>query len=560
MRDETSLVTYYDVGYKNAKMTKEPLVGFLAGVDFDKILALPEAKKIIRSLPPQVIYFSLKRQGINECIDVLKHLSNAQFTRILDYDVWRDAQLDQVKALQWVTLMANHGTERLYKSFSALEEEYQISILQGLVRIYTQSEMEEMPPEKQDQLFAMPGNEVFYEILSDDVAIVEPIQMLLESAFAHDMRYATALLNFPFYMPPHESQELLKQFRSARLEEDGFVDEVESQKIFWEYDRKPLVEKYKSLVVDRSSADLQTWDENEDRIFTEKVLTYLRRQQVDIDEQFRIHQNLLTLANGLCSASKIEPDDIDGLRIILHQMKHLVGLGLEVLSFGQIEKAAQIIQFEHPKTLFKVGLSVIDDLRNEILQTLAASGLGFAERCQKLHKLRKWGMILAEFDQHGRDILGFETTEALKALFNRYPLKTTASADDQLTFEPIGSRRTLVELVGQIGAVGRVVSLAAEFSGGTLQGSLEKSINTMIVRHLVTGELGTAPLGAGDFAAYSELTPADRETRLSALREALSSKVELGIASDEVWKIFLDHYHGISLTKGSIQHLCFSKE
>lgn len=139
---EHALRARLDAGHQSIPWQVPKPAGFLAGIDFDAILASPDAKKIIRALPVQPLYYGLKRRGMMECADVLKLLSQDQVTRVFDFDIWSRDELSRAKAFALLKAFAAGGSKQLCKRFVALDEEYQLSILEGMLRVYTEEEFE----------------------------------------------------------------------------------------------------------------------------------------------------------------------------------------------------------------------------------------------------------------------------------------------------------------------------------------------------------------------------------------------------------------------------------
>ena len=114
--------------------------------------------------------------------------------------------------------------------------------------------------------------------------------------------------------------------------------------------------------------------------FLDLVFMQAQRNDWSMDELFEVHQKLLWLANGLCSAAQVETYDTAGLNRVLEQCKALVGLGLEYVSDGDISYAVEILKEEYPQTLFKAALGLIDDLREEFIKSAKQlSWAGIAE-------------------------------------------------------------------------------------------------------------------------------------------------------------------------------------
>jgi hypothetical protein len=514
---ENQLSRSYDVGHRSLPMPEYPDAGFLAGVDLQGIAASPEAKQLVQSLPPQVVFFSIRRDGLDASLAVLPYLSAEQVTKLMDYDVWQGDKIDRLRFSQWMLAFNTLSENALYERFGNLEEEYQLAFLEGLVRVYSEEEKDELPIEDQDQLFVMPCGKVFYQILADDDNVVSAIQALIESAKASNMNYAYALLRYPQYIPPGETAHLLSQFRKGRLEDDGFVDPVESQKLFLRFDRDMVAKKYQSEQSQSGQALVPSGEDD----FLQSAFAALAQNGVSIDEQYELHTKLLYLANALSSASQVEPGDIAGLRVILAQMKGLVSLGLEALSKGDLEVAGRILQSEHPSVLFQSGLSLVDDLRSEVASSILHFDASLGEKLYKYYQRRQWGLVLSLMDEAAGDILSYEMVESLKGLFNRYPLmlkKGKNARADKIVFTEIRGLVNFAEMRAQILSWCGLIGVAAKLNAADVaKGHIDLILSTAMARFATSGELSYAPLSKDLWQNFCDVKSADLQMRKKAL-------------------------------------------
>ena len=286
---ETSVRSTLDAGHKSLPWEPGQPSGFLAGIDFDAILESPEAKQIIQSLPIQPLYYGLKRKGLADCLDVLPHLSEEQVTRIVDYDVWYKDRLVPKKAFELLSFFGEVGAEELYKRFAYLEEEYQLAMMGGLIEVFDLEEFEAMTQEQQDTLQAMPCKEVYYRVETDDEEVKNFVLKLMAAIQEHNMRYAYSVLGHCAYGVPSENEENIKRFRTARLEEDGFVTYQDSLSCFTPLDFIQLQKKWSGEGVRQGAvAELSSGDGN----FLMKVLGLAQSSGWSVDEQYEIQTRL----------------------------------------------------------------------------------------------------------------------------------------------------------------------------------------------------------------------------------------------------------------------------
>lgn len=461
---EYNIKIKYNKGYQSLPI--EPFEeGLLVHIDLDNIAEDVNASKIIPSLPPQILYHSLKIKGLDNSIDVLKHLTKDQLIRILDYDAWSKDLLDPKKAFTWLKQFQKLGPQGLCSRYVALDEEYQIALIQKYITTYDEDEYNTLPEQQQDGLYSLPGNKLYYEIKSDDKEIIEFINSLIDSAISYDVSYAHLILAHASYMPPNEQEALALQFRNARLEEDGFVPFEDSFLIFKSVDiddlQNQVNRKFNHLNNTIEPQNPITIPYDEDELFLDYVLNLaINNNQWEAIDSVELQQKFLFLGNCLCSALEIDPDDIKGLEKILIHAKALCSLGLEYLSSSSVQTSIGLLDYIHPQIFFRTGLSLIGLLQKTVIDNLeSASQLKGLNKIKIWQKLGKPAEILWHIDTNWPEIIGLEYSEILKGLFNRFPMmpqKNSVQDEKQyrIKFKPIGSlkdlnffRQTLTNLI-----------------------------------------------------------------------------------------------------------------
>lgn len=526
---------HLDAGYQAIPWDMPNDQGFLAGIDFDKILAQPQPKKIVQALPVQPLYAAIKRTGFADSLAILELVSQDQFTRFLDYDVWHRGQLVPGKCLAWLMSYMALGKEAVAERFMDLEEEYQLSLLVGKLQVVDLEQLEALPGEEQDAFFAMPCNQVYYRIISNFESEMQAIANLIEAIKDTDLKYAYALISHAGFMPPNESMEQLLQFRNARLEEDGFVTYGESLSIFTPLDLADLTNKWRPASAAASSNGL-VYDANEPSLaFADRVLAHLRTLGWDLDEQFQVHQGLLFLANSLTAASHVEADDTKGLQALLEQLRAIWGLGLAYLAADDVAVAAAIIKAEHPKTLFRAGYSLIHGVRQGLLAHLASWEVpGMAALAAEVRHGR-FGGALQVIEKQLQPCLGLEMAEILRGIFNRYPMCPQLIGDrDQ------GQRITFVALsswtiFAQWQAYAEAQVIFSQLTGSLSQRvTLDRRLHTLLLAGILGAEPGAGAVTTQQIAAFCSLEREPLSQAMQALNENLTATI---IAQRTQWQL-----------------------
>jgi len=418
----------------------------LVVVDFDKILASPNAKKLVQALPAQQIYFALRAGEMELAEDILPLLATEQLVRILDYDAWPGEELVRHEAFKWLAHYKVDGPSGIYERYRSLDEEYQVALLQGCVRIYDEEEYEMLSDEHRGHLQAMPCHKLHYQLLFEREDEAQFFEDLLNSCFAGDMAYAYSLVTHAAYSVPNEEQHQLTQFRKARLEEDGFVTLEEAEQAFMPLNLVALKNKWSGEASDALENKPQVWQEDGFHFLDQVRIAAAEAGQLDLTTALHLQQGFVFLANNLCTAAGVEPNDPKGLSRVLEQAKAIVSLGLEFLADQDIERGKAILFGEHPKLMFRAGITLIDLVRDKAILRLQDLEFPQVEKMQRLLRLRRWGELLWMLDREMVSVLGLQLTEVLKGLFNRFPMHPISGlepGEKTFQFAPIQSLAAL---------------------------------------------------------------------------------------------------------------------
>ncbi len=454
---EEQMRKIYDGGYQSLAWDLESVVqAGLSKVDLDSLIKKNNAPERIKALPPQELYVAIKEKGPEDCLEVLEHISQEQLVTIVDYEAWSNDKLEAKQAFKWLNLFKEISREQFFERYTELDEEYQISLLAKYVKVYEQEVVEKFSDIERDKLFTIAEGQLYLSIESEDKEVVAFITDLIDIFLGENPNYCLALLAHAAYLPPNEQEETVRRFRNARLEEDGYVGYEESLLAFQPLEPSVLREKYSSLgQLPSEGAGALIISQQPEKPFFDIVQDALNKK-VPFGKLDQLKNGYLYLANSLCSACQIEADDLSGLKMLLEQSQALSGLGLEYLSDGHIPSACEIIQKEHPKVVFRTGLSLVYDLRKQIFEQLQVMQLPEFERIRRAYYTSKFGELLMLIDQHWTTILGFEYCETLKGLFNRFPMVASGKQFDEennqvirVVFKAVSSMARLKQLEKQ---------------------------------------------------------------------------------------------------------------
>jgi hypothetical protein len=535
---EFRVTSIYDTGHLAFPVEMPKPSESLAPTDLSKMLEQPNCQELIQALSPLTVYRALVAADPEVRLEVADKLTSEQVTGIFDFDIWKEDRISPRSAFQWLKIFGEVGTEELYTRFKQLDEDYQLAILGPFVRVYDQEEYERMSDAQQDRLTALPASEFYYEISTADPDIFEGIENLIESTMAHDMAYTISLLAHACFLPPAEQELLAAQFRKARIEEEGFVSFEESLSSFSSIN---LDEKFRQWhpQMEMASQDLVAFMPNLNKDgFLAKVLAFGRKNKWTLQEIEGLNSGFMFVANNLCAASQIETDDERGLAMIIHQVKSLSGLALEVLSAGDLDRAATILLREHPKTLFRTGMTLINQVRDRLLKTFEEAGLPEARTIANLLTQGKFGRALESVEINWLDSLGLQNLEVLKAFFNRYPLrpsiqKAGAEVDVRMNFAPVDSVAALIDLEQCLDACFGLLDLMKSAAPLAKNRSLDQSTTTAIVNALTAETFSCEPISRQRLEKFCQMS----SDELAKMTDKFLTSLKAKLNEDDHWSV-----------------------
>ena len=466
---EEAVVQSLDTGLQSL-VWKSPFsiksVALAPKVDFKAIQDAKDPEASAQAVPRRDMYLALVTEGPEDALDILPLLSAEQFVSVMDNESWHDGQLVIHQAIRWLDLYKNLGEDQLYKRFRQLDEEYQVALLNPYMEMVDEETFEKLSHDEQDKFTAMPCNTLWWRVKNADEKIQEFVSSLVQNSIGEDAAYIYSLLGMASMLPPNEQEALIKQFRDARQEEDGFVSIEESLELFAPFDGEKLYSQWKSAVGREGVTDL-VHEADSKQLFLDTVLRAVSTSgQADPVAVENVQRSFAYLANAISSACRVAPDDVHGLTSLLQQVHLTVNFGLEVLSGGDISKAVDILFTEYPKTIFRFAISAVDSIRVEALSGLRSINAEAAGKLELLWRSGKFGAALWQIDRSFLDALGFDGAELLKGLFNRFAMLKDevidAGSTKRARFRPLATVSDYSQLLTE------VRNLFPKQSGGSL--------------------------------------------------------------------------------------------
>ena len=512
-------------------------------IDLRALAADPKAPQIIPQLEPAKLYRALMRHGPEDAVDLIPYLSEEQFQRILDYDVWHQDQIAPKKVFQWLKLARETSPEEQFRRFRDLDEEYQLAVMGPMLRVVDKETYDKLSSAEQDALTPFPGQEIWYQILVEEKELYEDVRLFLEAAMSENIAYTMMLMATASFIPPNEQEHLIGQFRKARLEEDGFVSYEESLDNFralpefvamrrrWREEEPHQQEPLSAWGEVIQASALQKQDQR-DGLLLDKAISLAME---DRGPEFAAHmvQSFAYFANSLATSCGITPDDVKSIERLLLQARSYTNLALDYLSQGDERRAAEILVAEYPKKLLRFGLTLLQEVQKQLIRCLDHYNIVDAIRWFDYLQAEKRGLLLHQVDLELAPSLGHEAAEILKAAFNRFPMVRrgllTESKGEMIRFEfaPLATLTDLEDFCLDLESLLVPLEVAVQAGGRPGPGQdFDKLCRTALVRFLGGSRFEHKPLTESDLGDLLAVSAAPLRSKASDLYETLASRLE----------------------------------
>jgi hypothetical protein len=336
----------------------------------DVILNSTNAQALVRSLPADELYLTIREVGLGDAAPLVQLASAAQFKVFLDLEAWSRGAFEPRRTLPWLRAaragahLEPRAAARWERKRAALDPEVLFLVLRDTVRLH---DLEEDPdPEfESDRFMRTPEGKYVIEFTVEGLEYAA-VRGLLDDLYAEDPFMATRLLSAIRYGTPSELEENALRWRTGRLADLGWPSLDEALSWFARPPRSPahaagpparpggfyLAALAQGTLLDRAAARLGA------------------------EEQDRVEANVVAAANAVLVADAVDPGDLDAVRTAFESARAYLELGLEQLAGGDEERAAATLVETPLKRIFQHGFGRVLELSWRAQRILKRAGEG----------------------------------------------------------------------------------------------------------------------------------------------------------------------------------------
>lgn len=320
------------------------------------ILLSRKSRSLVRLLPEEELYFTLKELGEEDSLPLLAMAELRQLTYVFDLEFWEEGTLSPERYFRWLELLKQADENLLREWLKKADPELLITILQKAFRVYVPDpDNLGSEPWRNKELFTL-DDQYFFEIID------ERFQAIVERILAHlrdlEQEKFYALMDNVRLQVVTENEDVASRVRQGRLEDHGFYDFDEAIKIYQALSGEKLKELEKNP--ERPAAETAPAARLA-MTLAQKLPYFLARglNELSSAEIEDFHHQFARLCNKVMMADSMDLTRLESLSVAVEKVYGCLEIGLESWSLGQFGKAVELLKRQWLEHIFQAGFSQV---------------------------------------------------------------------------------------------------------------------------------------------------------------------------------------------------------
>lgn len=334
-----------------------------APADLRDLLQSAEERSKIRRLPPSQLFFGIKELSEEEVGALLPHVTEEQWTGVLDLDLWSKDRVQLGPFLAWQRYMLEAEPPVARKLARAADPElWELAFRRGL-RIYPRTGEDEFETEPQGdgEFLETPDGQFLIE-LPADAEKARLYRGLLLKLYELDPEQTSLLLTSCRFRTSLELEETAYQNRRRRIEDMGFQDYFEAVEIYTpRYPGESLPEKQWEGLKEMTVVPLKLPEQKEGPLLLFQAFALVESPQ----ETQSLVEELFYVCNKVLSADRISPAHPRRIKATLRKAIFGMNLGLDLWTEGNLSRALEGVRRFYLQSFFQLGYGQLLDLQRE---------------------------------------------------------------------------------------------------------------------------------------------------------------------------------------------------
>ena len=335
----------------------------------DLLLEAPDPLALVRAIPPQELYLALLDVGPEDAAEVVALSSPEQFRHFVDLSAWprSDEGPREGEIIRWLRI-AREGAGgrhlgRIRAQITGLDIELLALVLRRELTVHELSEDYQPDPANPNLAYYTSDRRFLLEFATE--RDFESLRELIEDLYAQEPFAAGRLLETIRWEVPTELEETARRWREGRLRDLGVPGFEEALSFYARPAVKP--EQPQGSAESTALAVLP-------RPILEAALDLLNGAELDTAEEALVYAS-----NAALVANRISLNEANDVREQLADARATLSLGLEVLSSGDAQKAANVLALRPVREIFQTAMGEAYKLQSRARKVAATLRLPQAQ-------------------------------------------------------------------------------------------------------------------------------------------------------------------------------------
>jgi len=345
----------------------------------DTLLSVPEPQTFVPSLPTQELYFFLQEVGLEDCTELVRYASPEQLQGFVDLGAWQKDEFDIEAFRRWYDIAAHNGPDEVRRLMRSLDPEL-LSLM--LLRSSTIYDAREVPEGLPDDVTLLPTPDGSFQLAIEAGAEerIPLLEALLDSVYAHDVEEGRKFVQACRWEFASELEEGLYRWRTARLEDLGFLPPDEAAEAESDLD----IGQLERALRQGTSAGEPGFERAEAHPFTGWFVAhatdapYLERLLAELPDgepRDRLLHGFVALVNRRLSLRGHDRGEWEALEDESAHGFRMVSIGLERLVRGTGAGGAELLARLPLLACYRVGRTLLSGLRRRAMRLLERGGV-----------------------------------------------------------------------------------------------------------------------------------------------------------------------------------------
>ena len=329
------------------------------------IINSPYPEGLVRNLPPQELFLTLKASSLDVAVELLSYAKGTQIQFMFDIDAWFKDRIKAERVASWIILLFEAGEDKVLEWLRIADWDFLIAIFQKFVKVYKKPDdmelieaMDFLPPYTLDDFY-------FIEFKNESLEFY--FRRMLEIIRSEMPKTYFALMESVIWEIPAEVEERAYRWRNGRLADEGIPEYFEALDVYTPTHPKSLRKidpKYLALEGEvQPSINIIVYEKPEE-LFIFKVLELIK----DSNQINRLKKELAWLANKVIITDNVVIDEIEQVQKSLEKIWSSLNMGLEYLSSENLEVGKRFLEEHFLEDIFRVAQTVLRELRKYALR------------------------------------------------------------------------------------------------------------------------------------------------------------------------------------------------